>query len=132
MGPGVGRLLSVLAGLLLDVVATAFLIPLVVADVRTRRLPDVLTLTSTATVLVLLAVSGASSGDLGAFSRGVAGGLAMAGVLLVLHLARPSGMGFGDVKLGLLLGSVVGARGSGSCSARWRSPASPAPSPVWR
>ena len=28
----------------------------------------------------------------------------MAGVLLVLHLASPGGMGFGDVKLGLLLG----------------------------
>jgi leader peptidase (prepilin peptidase)/N-methyltransferase len=34
----------------------------------------------------------------------------MAGVLLVLHLASPRGMGFGDVKLGLLLGVVVGAR----------------------
>ena len=34
----------------------------------------------------------------------------MAGILLVFHLASPRGMGFGDVKLGLLLGLVVGAR----------------------
>ncbi len=30
-------------------------------------------------------------------------------MLLVLHLASPSGMGFGDVKLGLLLGLYLGS-----------------------
>ena len=33
------------------------------------------------------------------------------GVLLVVHLASPAGMGFGDVKLGVPLGFAVGATG---------------------
>jgi leader peptidase (prepilin peptidase)/N-methyltransferase len=37
----------------------------------------------------------------------------MAGILLALHLASPRGMGFGDVKLGLVLGVLVGARSVG-------------------
>ena len=37
----------------------------------------------------------------------------MSGVLLVLHLASPAGMGFGDVKLGLLLGVLLGVRSVG-------------------
>jgi len=97
-------------GLFVDVMATGFLVPLVLADLRVRRLPDRLTLGGTAAVLAALAAGGAISGDFGSLGRGLVGALLMAAVLFTLHLASPSGMGFGDVKLGLLLGVLVGSR----------------------
>ena len=96
--------------LAVDTVATAFLVPLVLVDLRERRLPDPLTLGGAASVLALLIARGALTGDLGPTVHGLLGAAAMAGILLVFHLASPRGMGFGDVKLGLLLGLVVGAR----------------------
>jgi leader peptidase (prepilin peptidase)/N-methyltransferase len=96
--------------LVVDTVATAFLIPLVLVDLRDRRLPDPLTLGGSAAVLLLLTAASAMEGDLAPTVHGMLGALGMAGVLLALHLASPRGMGFGDVKLGLLLGLLVGAR----------------------
>jgi len=96
--------------LVVDTVATAFLVPLVLVDVRERRLPDPLTLGGAAAVLALLATRSALTGDVGPTLHGLLGAAAMAGTLLAFHLASPRGMGFGDVKLGLLLGLVVGAR----------------------
>ncbi|HEY8093210.1 MAG TPA: A24 family peptidase [Acidimicrobiales bacterium] len=100
-------------GLVIDVVAAAFLVPLVLVDIRERRLPDGLTLGGTVTLVTLLAVRGAATGNLAPVGGAVLGALAMAGLLLALHLASPSGMGFGDVKLGLLLGVIVGSRSVG-------------------
>ena len=85
-------------------VAAAFLVPLVLIDLRERRLPDRLTLGGFAALLALVGAQGAITGDLGPLVGALAGAAATAGVLLVLHLASPGGMGFGDVKLGLLLG----------------------------
>jgi leader peptidase (prepilin peptidase)/N-methyltransferase len=99
--------------LALDLVAACFLLPLVLIDLRVRRLPDPLTLGGTASLLAVLAVGGALTGDVGPLARGLLGGVTMAGVLLVLHFARPTGMGFGDVKLGLLLGVLVGSQSVG-------------------
>jgi len=96
--------------LAVDTVATAFLVPLVLVDLRERRLPDPLTLGGAASVLVLLLARGALTGALGPAVHGLLGAAAMAGILLAFHLASPRGMGFGDVKLGLLLGLVVGSR----------------------
>ncbi len=55
--------------LLLDVVATAFLVPLVLIDLRERRLPDRLTLGGFAALLALVGAQGAISGDFGAARR---------------------------------------------------------------
>jgi leader peptidase (prepilin peptidase)/N-methyltransferase len=85
----------------------------VVIDVRVRRLPDALTLGGAAALIAVLSAGAAVTGDAAPLVRGVLGGLTMAGVLLVLHLASPSGMGFGDVKLGLLLGVLVGSQSVG-------------------
>ena len=100
-------------GLVVDLVAAAFIVPLVLVDLRERRLPDGLTLGGAASLLLLLAIEGAVTGDLGPLAGAVLGALAMSGVLLVLHLASPAGMGFGDVKLGLLLGVILGSRSVG-------------------
>jgi leader peptidase (prepilin peptidase)/N-methyltransferase len=97
-------------GLVMDVIAASFLVPLVLADLRVRRLPDRLTLGGTAALLAVLAAGGAITGDFGPLGRGVVGALLMAAVLFALHVASPAGMGFGDVKLGLLLGVLVGSR----------------------
>ena len=58
--------------------------------------------------------------------------MVFAGLLLVLHLVSPAGLGFGDVKLGLLLGLYLGAvRLSlvlwGLLLARWSASSSPCP-----
>ena len=99
--------------LLLDMVAATFLVPLVLIDLRERRLPDRLTLGGFAVVLALVGAQRAHERCEVTGDGALGGAAATAGVLLVLHLASPSGMGFGDVKLGLLLGVLVGGRSVG-------------------
>ncbi|MCA5894893.1 A24 family peptidase [Isoptericola sp. NEAU-Y5] len=90
------------------VVAAASGAALGVVDARTHRLPDALTYPTTGVVATLLALAAAGSGAWDAALRAVAGGLALGGAYLVLHLVQPTGMGRGDVKLAVLLG-LVGA-----------------------
>jgi leader peptidase (prepilin peptidase)/N-methyltransferase len=99
--------------LLVDVVAAAFLVPLVLIDLWERRLPDRLTLSGAAALLALVGAHAAIGGDVAPVAGALAGAGLMAGILLALHLASPRGMGFGDVKLGLVLGVLVGARSVG-------------------
>lgn len=77
------------------VVAAAFF------DMHTGRLPDVLVLPGIAAVFALTLIAGR---QLGALS-----GAALLGVpMFVVHLVRPDGLGFGDVKFGMLLGAGIG------------------------
>jgi leader peptidase (prepilin peptidase)/N-methyltransferase len=108
-----GHMLGGTRWLVVDAVAAVFLVPLVLIDLRERRLPDHLTLSGAAALLALVGAQGAITGALAPLAGALAGAALMAGVLLVLHLASPRGMGFGDVKLGLLLGVVLGARTAG-------------------
>ncbi|TKK77353.1 prepilin peptidase [Herbidospora galbida] len=77
---------------------------LTITDLRTWRLPDVVTLPAYPVLLVALAPTGR-------LMVAAACGLAMAGIYLVLWFGRPSGIGFGDVKLAGLVGLVAGAVG---------------------
>ena len=108
-----GHLLGGNGWLVVDAVAAVFLVPLVLIDLRERRLPDRLTLSGAAALLALVGAQVAITADLAPLAGALAGAALMAGVLLVLHLASPRGMGFGDVKLGLLLGVLVGVRSAG-------------------
>lgn len=81
--------------------AGLWLVALTVCDLRTRRLPNALTLPPA--VVVVAAAWGAGQGG-----AAVAGGLALAGAYLVVHLMAPSGLGAGDVKLALGLGAWTG------------------------
>jgi leader peptidase (prepilin peptidase)/N-methyltransferase len=108
-----GHLLGGNRWLVVDLVATVFLVPLVLIDVRERRLPDHLTLSGAAALLALVGAEAAITGNLAPLAGALAGAALMAGILLALHLASPRGMGFGDVKLGLLLGVLVGVRSVG-------------------
>lgn len=78
---------------------------LTVCDLRSRRLPNVLTLPGAIVVAAVAAVSG----------RGTAaavGALALAGAYLLVHLVSPAAMGAGDVKLALGIGALSGAFGA--------------------
>ncbi len=113
-----GRLLTVLAAsacvalaLLGDstaVVASGLsLLVLVLAalvDVVEHRLPNVVVLCAAVPVVTALALTGS-----GTLLRDVlTGALVVAGPLLAVHLITPSGMGFGDVKAGAVLGAAMG------------------------
>ena len=92
------------AGVLGCGIVVAWAAALTLVDVRARRLPNVLTLTG---ALVILAGAAAA----GRGTPALVGGLALGGLYLVVHLAYPSGMGAGDVKLALALGALTGAFG---------------------
>jgi leader peptidase (prepilin peptidase)/N-methyltransferase len=70
-------------------------------DSWTERLPDRIVLPG-----VTIALVGGLLG--GRLPSVVAGGLLFGVPLLVVHLARPEGMGFGDVKLASMLGAGIG------------------------
>ena len=114
------RLLTVLAASSCVVVAAAAigdstavaasglsLLVLVVAalvDAVEHRLPNALVLGAALPVAVALLLAGSSE----LAQSAAAGAVLVAGPLLVTHLVTPSGMGFGDVKAGAVLGAAMG------------------------
>jgi leader peptidase (prepilin peptidase)/N-methyltransferase len=89
-------------------------VALALIDVDTHTLPNRIVLPAYPVSLVLLAVASAGSGDWGALLRGVAGGGMLFAFYLALALARPNGMGLGDVKLAGVLGLYLGWLGWGA------------------
>lgn len=86
----------------------AVVLLLAFVDLRTRLLPNRVLLPSTAGGVLLLAGAAALDDGWPELGRAVLGGGAAFGVLLVLALVAPSGMGMGDVKLAGLLGLYLG------------------------
>lgn len=84
---------------------------LTVVDARTHRLPDAIVLPAWAGSLVLLAVAALLTGDVAALVRAGVGGAVAFVAYAALRLAHPPGLGFGDVKLAGLLGTVLGWSG---------------------
>jgi len=72
-------------------------------DLRARIVPNALTLAGTITGLVVVAPGGPAAVALAA-----AAGLAVASPLLLVSLARPDGIGMGDVKLVAVIGIFLG------------------------
>ncbi|MGW1713699.1 prepilin peptidase [Streptomyces sp. NPDC002156] len=87
---------------------------LAVVDFRVQRLPDLLTLPLAAAALVLLGVAALLPEHAGEWLTALFGTLLLGGAYFVLFLISPNGMGFGDVKLALGLGAVLGWYGWGS------------------
>ncbi|MGW3652255.1 prepilin peptidase [Streptomyces sp. NPDC000878] len=87
---------------------------LAVVDFRVQRLPDLLTLPLAAAALVLLGVAALLPEHAGDWLTALLGALVLGGAYFVLFLISPNGMGFGDVKLALGLGAVLGWYGWGS------------------
>ncbi|WP_151479676.1 prepilin peptidase [Streptomyces albicerus] len=87
---------------------------LAVVDFTVQRLPDVLTLSLAGASLVLLAGAAAAPEHAGDWLTALYGALALGAGYFVLFLINPNGMGFGDVKLALGLGAVLGWYGWGA------------------
>ncbi|MGH2942682.1 MAG: prepilin peptidase, partial [Solirubrobacteraceae bacterium] len=89
--------------LVLGLVLVAFLVPLALVDLDTRRLPNVLTAPA-----ALLAVALGLALDPAGEPERLAAGVAAGGFFLAAALVRPRGMGLGDVKLAAVLGLFLG------------------------
>ncbi|MGW7043695.1 prepilin peptidase [Streptomyces avermitilis] len=81
---------------------------LTIVDFRVQRLPDVLTLPLAGVAAALLGVAALAPEHAGEWSTALLGALVLGGAYFVLFLVNPNGMGFGDVKLALGLGAVLG------------------------
>ncbi|MDQ0582729.1 prepilin peptidase [Streptomyces rishiriensis] len=81
---------------------------LAAVDLRVRRLPDPLTLPLAAATLVLLGPAALLPEHAGDWTTALLGALALGAGYLVLHLVNPGGMAYGDVKLALSVGAVLG------------------------
>lgn len=77
-------------------------------DLREHRLPDALVGRSAGGLAVLLGLAAVLGRDAHPLARAALGALATAGLLLLAVLARPGGLGLGDVKLGGLTGALLG------------------------
>jgi leader peptidase (prepilin peptidase)/N-methyltransferase len=82
-------------------------IALALIDLDCRRLPNAIVLPSYPVLVVLLTASAWWRGDGWSLARAGIGGAALFGFYLLLALAYPAGMGFGDVRLAGLLGGIL-------------------------
>ncbi|WP_442785306.1 prepilin peptidase [Amycolatopsis sp. H20-H5] len=90
-------------------VLTVFAVPLALADLRHRRLPDVLTLPAYPAIAAALAAAAWADTALGV--RAALGVVVFGVAHAVLHLCSPASLGAGDVKLAGSLGAVLAAVG---------------------
>ncbi|WP_330313504.1 A24 family peptidase [Streptomyces sp. NBC_00523] len=77
-------------------------------DHRVHRLPDGLTLPAAGASAVLLGLAALLPEHAGSWLSALLGGLVLGAFYFLLFLVNPRGMGFGDVKLALSLGTVLG------------------------
>jgi leader peptidase (prepilin peptidase) / N-methyltransferase len=101
---GVGASAALPAFLVLAAVA----VPLALVDVSVLRLPDPLVATAFGAGVVLLAAVAFPAGTPDRLLRAAEAAAACGALYLVLALLPGSGMGFGDVKLGAVLGWYLG------------------------
>lgn len=78
-------------------------------DARTHRLPNRLVAALALTTLSALLAGCLLAGQPDRAGRAALAGLATGALFLALHLAAPSGLGFGDVKLAPILGALAGS-----------------------
>ncbi|MGW0332331.1 prepilin peptidase [Streptomyces sp. NPDC003011] len=81
---------------------------LAAVDLRVRRLPDVLTLPLALAALLLLGLAALVPEHAGDWGSALLGAPALGGGYFVLWIVNPGGMGFGDVKLALGTGALLG------------------------
>jgi leader peptidase (prepilin peptidase)/N-methyltransferase len=97
------------AAALLSIFFTVVLV-LSLIDARYRILPNAITYPSVVAFAVAIAVGDAVGRAVDVWSA-LVGLLALGGVLFVLAVLPGGGMGMGDVKLGALIGLVIGSQG---------------------
>ncbi|AWZ05502.1 hypothetical protein DRB89_13460 [Streptomyces sp. ICC4] len=104
LGAGVGARPELAVWLLL----APLTVLLCLVDRAVHRLPDVLTLPLAALTAAALGAASLFGGAGGSWTRALLGGLVLGGCYFLLFLINPRGMGFGDVKLALAVGQVLG------------------------
>jgi leader peptidase (prepilin peptidase)/N-methyltransferase len=82
-------------------------VALTVIDIDVKRLPNAIVLPAYPVLAALLTTAALTQGHPGALLRAGIGAAALFALYLVLALAHPGGMGFGDVKLAGLVGGVL-------------------------
>jgi leader peptidase (prepilin peptidase)/N-methyltransferase len=82
-------------------------IAMILIDVEHHRLPNSLTLSTYAVVVTGLAITAMVGQEWHSFGRAIFGGLGLALVYAALAMAFPKGMGWGDVKLALVVGTAM-------------------------
>lgn len=87
---------------------------LTLVDLRVQRLPDPLTLPFAGAALALLGAAALLPEHAGQWRTALFGSLVLGGFYFLLFLIRPIALGFGDVKLALGLGAVLGWYGWGA------------------
>lgn len=105
---GMGQRFGATTTLVPHLVLAAAVVPLALIDIEHHRLPDCLVLPSLAIAALAIAAMSALEGEPGALARALLGMILYAGTLIAAALLFPAGLGLGDVKLGLLLGLVLG------------------------
>lgn len=89
-------------------------VALSIIDLRQYRLPNAVLFPGLAASAAVIVVGEIIDGETSHLTHALIGALLYCGILLIMHLISPAGMGFGDVKLALLLGMFVGwVSGSG-------------------
>lgn len=112
----VGALLGALAGLaagwstLLPALLALALAgtPLTIIDFEQHRLPNRLVFPAAGAAAALLTLAAAVRGDWHAWLRALGGAAVVFAVLFLIAFAAPRSFGFGDVKLGAVLGAYLG------------------------
>jgi leader peptidase (prepilin peptidase)/N-methyltransferase len=114
-GAAAFALLAGHAGSVLQLVAScwvaAFGVALAFIDLAAHRLPNRLTLPAYSGALLLFGTAGLADHRLGTLRTAVVCGLAMVACYLALTLIAPAGMGWGDGKLALSVGILLGWSG---------------------
>jgi leader peptidase (prepilin peptidase)/N-methyltransferase len=98
----------------LYVAMAVFGVLLAVIDLACKRLPHALVVPSIWLTGALFAIVAALTGSWGSWVRAVIAGAALGAVFLGLWLVPGQGLGFGDVKLAVLLGLFLGWLGWGA------------------
>jgi leader peptidase (prepilin peptidase) / N-methyltransferase len=86
----------------------AFIVAVSAIDLELYRIPDRLVFPALAVAVPAVVLISLQKDVPEAIPRALLGAATFFGILLVFHLISPRGMGFGDVKLGLMLGLFTG------------------------
>ncbi|WP_181772718.1 prepilin peptidase [Amycolatopsis pittospori] len=89
---------------------TVFAVPLALADLKYRRLPDILTLPAYPVLAAALVIA-AYGGGADIAWRALLGAVVFGGAHALVHALSPRSLGAGDVKLAGSLGAVLAAMG---------------------
>ena len=84
------------------------LVAISVVDLRRYRIPNAILFPALGICAAMLVVGELVDGSFSNLTRAALGAVLYFLVLFIAHIASPSGMGFGDVKLAILLGLFVG------------------------